>query len=84
MTRFVRNLIAIVIIVLTASPSYSEDDKPRVVFNDDAQMLGEAPLEGIKDTPSSQDSLRNQVVGRLTWKSPERSPLCRVFLHPVP
>ena len=41
MTRFVRNLIAIVIIVLTASPSYAEDDKPRIVFNDDAQMLGD-------------------------------------------
>lgn len=49
MTRFVRNLIAIVIIVLTASPSYAEDDKPRVVFNDDAQMLGEAPLEGTSE-----------------------------------
>ena len=47
MTRLVGSLIATTImIVLAACPSYAEDGNPRVVFNDDAQMLGEAPLKG--------------------------------------
>ena len=46
MTRLVCPGIAIAIIVLAASPSHAEEPKPRIVFNDDAQMLSETPQTG--------------------------------------
>lgn len=41
-----RLLTSFAIVALAANPSHADKPKPRVVFNDDAQMLGEAPLEG--------------------------------------
>ncbi len=49
MTQLVRTLVGITFIVSAGGQSLADKAKPRVVFNDDAQMLAEAPLEGTSE-----------------------------------
>jgi D-amino peptidase len=49
MTRLVCPGIAIAMIVLATGPSRAEEPKPRIVFNDDAQMLSETPQTGATE-----------------------------------
>ena len=49
MPKIVCVRIAVVFVAMVAGASLGEERKSRVVFNDDAQMLGEAPLEGTSE-----------------------------------
>ena len=67
MTRSVHAAIAVAIMASAAGPLHAEKPRPRAVFNDDAQMLREAPPEGTAEFVKAWLDKEVNAVGFSTY-----------------